>query len=138
MNLRRVVVIKISLKKEAEENGSNSYKSPRCYRARLFNAYRQNKKKMSNLEASQVMEIQSTDKGSTANIKAWAANTGHQYLGTVEEGELLKHYLRKASAAREQSHNQVQQLEFIVGKLKLTFMNPCFSFSGFNHEPCKP
>lgn len=45
------------------------------------------KKEMSNLEAGQVMEIQATDKGSTADIKAWATSTGHQYLGTVEEGK---------------------------------------------------
>jgi len=55
------------------------------------------KKAITNLEPGQVMEVQATDKGSTADIKAWADSTGHQYLGTVEEGEVLKHYLRKAS-----------------------------------------
>jgi rhodanese-related sulfurtransferase/TusA-related sulfurtransferase len=55
------------------------------------------KKAMKDLEAGQVLEVEATDKGSKADMKAWAESTGHQYLGTVEEGEVLKHYLRKSS-----------------------------------------
>ncbi|PWU67666.1 sulfurtransferase TusA family protein [Gracilibacillus dipsosauri] len=55
------------------------------------------KKAMKDLEAGQVMEVQATDKGSKADIQAWANSSGHQYLGTLEEGDALKHYLRKAS-----------------------------------------
>ncbi|MCS0542760.1 sulfurtransferase TusA family protein, partial [Aeromonas veronii] len=55
------------------------------------------KKAMNNLEGGQVLEVQATDKGSKADLKAWAESTGHQYLGTLEEGEVLKHYIRKAS-----------------------------------------
>jgi rhodanese-related sulfurtransferase/TusA-related sulfurtransferase len=55
------------------------------------------KKAMNNLEAGQVIEVQATDKGSKADIKAWSESSGHQYLGTLEEGDVLKHYLRKAS-----------------------------------------
>jgi rhodanese-related sulfurtransferase/TusA-related sulfurtransferase len=55
------------------------------------------KKAMNTLEAGQVLEVQATDKGSKADMKAWAESTGHQYLGTIEEGEVLKHYLRKSS-----------------------------------------
>ncbi|MBT2756798.1 sulfurtransferase TusA family protein [Mesobacillus foraminis] len=55
------------------------------------------KKAMTGLENGQVLEVQATDKGSKADIKAWAESTGHQYLGTLEEGEVLKHYLRKPS-----------------------------------------
>jgi rhodanese-related sulfurtransferase/TusA-related sulfurtransferase len=54
------------------------------------------KKAMNVLEAGEVLEVQATDKGSTADMKAWAESSGHQYLGTVEEGTILKHYLRKA------------------------------------------
>lgn len=64
------------------------------------------KKEMTTLEPGQVMEIQATDKGSTADIRAWADSTGHQYLGTIEEGETLKHYLRKASAEEEKAESQ--------------------------------
>jgi rhodanese-related sulfurtransferase/TusA-related sulfurtransferase len=55
------------------------------------------KKTMNTLEAGQVLEVQATDKGSKADMKAWAESTGHQYLGTIEEGGILKHYLRKSS-----------------------------------------
>jgi rhodanese-related sulfurtransferase/TusA-related sulfurtransferase len=54
------------------------------------------KKALSDLNAGEVIEVQATDKGSTADIQAWAKSTGHQYLGTMEEGEILKHYLRKS------------------------------------------
>jgi len=56
------------------------------------------KKAMNNLESGHVIEVQATDKGSKADMKAWAESTGHQYLGTLEEGEVLKHYLRKSSS----------------------------------------
>ncbi|KIL50945.1 sulfurtransferase TusA family protein [Jeotgalibacillus campisalis] len=55
------------------------------------------KKVMNNLEPGQVIQVQATDKGSTADLKAWAESANHQYLGTVEEGDVLHHYLRKAS-----------------------------------------
>lgn len=54
------------------------------------------KKALNELEAGQVLEVQATDKGSTADIKAWAESTGNQYLGTVEQDAVLKHYIRKA------------------------------------------
>ncbi|WP_318508841.1 sulfurtransferase TusA family protein [Bacillus sp. T3] len=56
------------------------------------------KKAMNGLDAGQVLEVQATDKGSKADIKAWSESTGHQYLGTLEEGEVLKHYIRKSSS----------------------------------------
>jgi rhodanese-related sulfurtransferase/TusA-related sulfurtransferase len=55
------------------------------------------KKATERLEAGQVMEIQATDKGSLADLRAWAQKTGHPYLGTIQEGDVMKHYLRKAS-----------------------------------------
>ncbi|MFC0189925.1 sulfurtransferase TusA family protein [Fictibacillus aquaticus] len=54
------------------------------------------KKAIDQLEAGQVIEVQATDKGSLADIQGWARNTGHQYLGTTTEGDVLKHYLRKS------------------------------------------
>ncbi|MCD7035942.1 sulfurtransferase TusA family protein [Metabacillus sp. GX 13764] len=56
------------------------------------------KKAMKDLEAGQVIEVLATDKGSKADMKAWAESTGHHYLGTVEESDVLKHYVRKSSA----------------------------------------
>ncbi|WP_047154167.1 sulfurtransferase TusA family protein [Aneurinibacillus tyrosinisolvens] len=55
------------------------------------------KKAMDGIEPGQVLELQATDRGSLADIQGWAKNTGHQYLGTREEGDVLKHYLRKAN-----------------------------------------
>ena len=55
------------------------------------------KKAMSGLEEGQVLEVQATDKGSKADLAAWAASVGYQYIGTMEEGEVLLHYIRKCS-----------------------------------------
>lgn len=59
------------------------------------------KKAMTVLAPGNVLEVQATDKGSKADIKAWADSTGHQYLGTIEEDGVLKHYLRKSSTNNE-------------------------------------
>ncbi|AMQ20855.1 sulfurtransferase TusA family protein [Anoxybacillus geothermalis] len=55
------------------------------------------KKAINELQPGQVLEVQATDKGSKADIKAWAESTGHQYLGTIEENGVLKHYIRKSA-----------------------------------------
>ncbi|NEU32386.1 hypothetical protein GN156_16680 [bacterium LRH843] len=55
------------------------------------------KKKINELEEGQVLEVQATDKGSKADLSAWAGTVGHQYIGTVEEGDVLYHYIRKGS-----------------------------------------
>lgn len=77
------------------------------------------KKGMNNLEAGQVLEVQATDKGSKADIKAWSESSGHQYLGTIEEGDVLKHYLRKASGEEklEKKHPYVISNEELEQKL---------------------
>lgn len=54
------------------------------------------KKKIQTLTPGEVLEVQATDKGSKADIKAWAQSTGEQYLGTIEENGVLKHFLRKS------------------------------------------
>lgn len=53
------------------------------------------RKVMKELTEGHVLEVQATDKGSTADLKAWAESSGHHYLGTTEEDGILKHYLRK-------------------------------------------
>lgn len=77
------------------------------------------KKAMNNLEAGQVIEVQATDKGSKADIKAWSESSGHQYLGTLEEGDVLKHYLRKASGEEklEKKHPHVVSNDELDQKL---------------------
>ncbi|MDM5197632.1 sulfurtransferase TusA family protein [Fictibacillus enclensis] len=56
------------------------------------------KKAINELGAGEVIEVQATDKGSKADMKAWATSSGHHYLGTIEESGVLKHYIRKATA----------------------------------------
>lgn len=77
------------------------------------------KKEFNHLEPGQVMEVQATDKGSTADLKAWAESTGHQYLGTKEDGDVLKHYLRKSSEddTSETKHEEVINLEQLKEKI---------------------
>jgi rhodanese-related sulfurtransferase/TusA-related sulfurtransferase len=78
------------------------------------------KKAMDQLEPGQVIEVQATDPGSLADIQGWAKSTGHQYLGTKQEGEVLKHYLRKASQSElkeERKHPHVIQNEELLKKL---------------------
>lgn len=55
------------------------------------------KKALEQLKAGQIIEVQATDIGSLADIRGWAKSTGHQYLGTISEGDVLRHYVRKAS-----------------------------------------
>ncbi|MBM7571898.1 sulfurtransferase TusA family protein [Aquibacillus albus] len=77
------------------------------------------KKAMNHLEPGQVIEVQATDKGSKADLKAWAESSGHQYLGTVEAGNVLKHYLRKASGEENipKKHPHVMKNEELEQKL---------------------
>ncbi|GIN90338.1 hypothetical protein J6TS1_00220 [Siminovitchia terrae] len=68
------------------------------------------KKEMNELAPGKVLEVQATDKGSKADIRAWAESVGHQYLGTLEDGEILKHFLRK-SASEE---TEVKEYPYVV------------------------
>lgn len=79
------------------------------------------KKMINELEPGQVIEVQATDKGSTADLKAWAESTGNQYLGTITEGDVLKHYLRKASddeLTNDSPHPLTASLEDVLAKLQ--------------------
>ncbi|WLV24493.1 sulfurtransferase TusA family protein [Aciduricibacillus chroicocephali] len=78
------------------------------------------KKAMTQLEGGQVLEVQATDKGSKADLKAWAESTGHQYLGTVEEGDILKHYLRKSSDEEKAEKKHPNVIDNDELQLKMT------------------
>ncbi|WP_018924361.1 sulfurtransferase TusA family protein [Salsuginibacillus kocurii] len=78
------------------------------------------KKMIDELSPGEVLEIRATDRGSLADMKGWAQTTGHQYLGTQEEGEVLIHYLRKSNPeevseveAFEQESSNEELEEFI-------------------------
>lgn len=76
------------------------------------------KKAMQGLEDGQVLEVIATDKGSKADLAAWAKTVGHQYIGTTETGEILYHYIRKcnpeASEAVEKTFEQTATNEEAV------------------------
>ncbi|RSD25007.1 sulfurtransferase TusA family protein [Mesobacillus subterraneus] len=64
------------------------------------------KKAINNMNSGEVLEVLATDKGSRADIQAWAKSSGNQYLGTVEEGDVLKHYIRKGGSDEEQEETK--------------------------------
>lgn len=64
------------------------------------------RKAMNDLVVGQVIEVLATDKGSTADIKAWSNSSGHSYIGTIEEADVLKHYIRKSSSEEEKEEIQ--------------------------------
>ncbi|NSL51921.1 sulfurtransferase TusA family protein [Calidifontibacillus erzurumensis] len=78
------------------------------------------KKAINEVEAGCVLEIIATDKGSKADIKAWAENTGHQYIGTLEDENVLKHYIRKSpnDETIERKHPDVVTNEQLISKIK--------------------
>lgn len=59
------------------------------------------KKAMNDVENGQILEVQATDKGSIADLKAWSQSVGHQYIGTKEEDGVLLHYIRKSGEDHE-------------------------------------
>lgn len=78
------------------------------------------KKAIDQMEEGQVLRVEATDRGSLADLKAWATRAGHQFLGSIEENGVFKHYIRKAKAteAREPSgHPRVIQNEELEQKL---------------------
>lgn len=78
------------------------------------------RKAMNDIQPGEVIEVQATDKGSKADIEAWAKGAGHQYLGTIEEGDFMKHYVRKSSKeeAEEKKHPKVSDNKNLESKLE--------------------
>lgn len=65
------------------------------------------KKMMEELPDGHVLEVQATDKGSIADLQSWSSKTGHAYLGNKIVGNVIHHYVRKASGSEikpEQKH----------------------------------
>ncbi|MGM8215755.1 sulfurtransferase TusA family protein [Bacillaceae bacterium W0354] len=59
------------------------------------------RKEIEKIEPGKVLLVEATDQGSKADIKAWSERSGHQYIGTIEEDGVLKHYIRKSSVAEK-------------------------------------
>ena len=75
------------------------------------------KKAMADLVEGQILEVAATDKGSKADLAAWAETVGHQYIGTLEDGVVLKHYIRKCTddAVVEKTFEKTIDLTEIIG-----------------------
>ncbi|MBA7681775.1 Sulfur carrier protein TusA [subsurface metagenome] len=51
--------------------------------------------KFKELKPGEVLEVVADDKGIKQDMPAWCQATGHEYLGTEEEGEEIKVYVKK-------------------------------------------
>ncbi|MCQ6274262.1 sulfurtransferase TusA family protein [Bacillus sp. V3B] len=53
------------------------------------------KKAITELEAGQVLEIHTTDKGAKNDLTAWTKSGGHELLKHEEENDVLKFWIKK-------------------------------------------
>ena len=76
------------------------------------------KKAMAELLNGQIIEVTATDKGSKADLAAWSETVGHLYIGTIDEGAVLKHYIRKCidDVVVEKTFEQILGLTEIVDR----------------------
>jgi tRNA 2-thiouridine synthesizing protein A len=56
-------------------------------------------KAMKTLEAGQILKIMATDRGSLADMPAWAHSTGNTLLESREEGDTFVFFVRKEKEA---------------------------------------
>jgi tRNA 2-thiouridine synthesizing protein A len=52
-------------------------------------------KAMKEMEPGQVLKIMATDRGASADIPAWAEDTGNELLASHEEGDVFVFFVRK-------------------------------------------
>lgn len=55
----------------------------------------QTAQKIKTMKIGEVLEIISTDKGIKEDMPAWCRQTGHEFLGLVEEEGVFKVYVKK-------------------------------------------
>lgn len=53
------------------------------------------KKAIDGLQVGQVLEMIATDPGSTSDMDAWTRKTGHELVGSAQEGNKFIFYIRK-------------------------------------------
>ncbi len=56
----------------------------------------QTAQRMKALRIGQVLEVIATDRGIKEDMAAWCRTTGQEFLGTEEEGGLIKVFVRKS------------------------------------------
>lgn len=55
----------------------------------------QTAKKIKELEIGQILQVVSTDEGIREDMQAWCRQTGQEYLGLEEDGDIIKVYIKK-------------------------------------------
>jgi rhodanese-related sulfurtransferase/TusA-related sulfurtransferase len=78
------------------------------------------KRAVDEMKSGEVLEVVATDPGSVADVRSWAERTGHQFLGTIEENGIYKHYIRKSDPSEtmpEQTYPHVVSNEELEQKL---------------------
>jgi len=55
----------------------------------------QTAKKIKEMKRGEVLMIISSDKGIKEDMPSWCRQTGNEYLGMEEEGEIIKVFVRK-------------------------------------------
>lgn len=68
------------------------------------------KKQMNELLPGDVLEVQATDKGSTADLAAWSKSAGHEFLGTTVEGQVLHHLIRKGGEQQKEGKSMISEM----------------------------
>ncbi len=51
--------------------------------------------KIKDMKIGEVLEVTSTDSGIKEDMPAWCRQTGQEFLGMEEEGEIIKVYVKK-------------------------------------------
>lgn len=54
------------------------------------------KKGIDQLQSGEILELLATDKGSAADVKAWAKSGGHEVLASHEADGVFQFYIKKA------------------------------------------
>lgn len=49
------------------------------------------------MEAGQILEVWADDEGAHADVPAWCAKTGNEFLGEEDAGEYFRYYVKKTA-----------------------------------------
>lgn len=55
----------------------------------------QTAKKIKDMEVGEILEVVSTDAGIKEDMPAWCRQTGQEYLGLEQDGDIIKVYVKK-------------------------------------------
>jgi TusA-related sulfurtransferase len=55
----------------------------------------QTSQKIKEMPVGTVLEVQSTDKGILEDMPAWCRQTGQEYLGSEQDGDIIKVFVKK-------------------------------------------